>query len=94
MRFVVTQRSELVRRDRKVQDRSDPVEHLATKLGQPLAAAANYIGVARMILLSDSMKWSADAVENLDRAGEQILRAGTMVGELRKHAGSDVDEIK
>lgn len=58
---------------------------LIADLRQPLAAASNYIGTVRTILSSHSGPEIAAALEMLDKAEGQVLRAGDMLRELRGH---------
>lgn len=74
--------------DRAATDRR-AVGQLTATLGQPLTAASNYIGAARLILSSSASRQVETAVEKLDKAAEQILRAGEIVGQLRGHLGEN-----
>ena len=58
---------------------------LIADLRQPLAAASNYVGAARTILQSADGDQNDAAVAILEKAGDQILRAGDLVRELRSH---------
>lgn len=60
-------------------------QRLTTELRQPLTAASNYIGAASLILRSDRPLDAA--MLNLDKAGEQILRAGDLLRQLRGQLG-------
>ena len=53
---------------------------LAHELNQPLSAIANYLSGARRLLASDA---DARALEALDKAQEQALRAGEIIRRLR-----------
>lgn len=56
---------------------------LAAELRQPLAAAGNYVGVARMLLNSAEPDLIQRTMESLEKAETQILRAGDIVRRLR-----------
>jgi two-component system sensor kinase FixL len=55
---------------------------LTTELRQPLTAASNYIGTAQLLLRAPDGRQSREAVNCLERAGEQILRAGDILRHL------------
>lgn len=55
---------------------------MATDLRQPLAATSNYIGTARAILCSDAEQRIELAIAQLDKAADQILRAGKIIREF------------
>jgi PAS domain S-box-containing protein len=57
---------------------------LAHELNQPLAASANSINAARMLLRDRKLLDDRDLVEVLEEAEEQILRAGQIVQRLRR----------
>jgi phosphoglycerate-specific signal transduction histidine kinase len=60
------------------------------ELRQPLTAASNYIGAARTAL-GASGNSRADAIACiLDKASEQILRAGEILNQLRGQLCDDV----
>jgi phosphoglycerate-specific signal transduction histidine kinase len=52
---------------------------LREELRQPLTAACNYIGAARLLLASSDDGARKAAGRNLDKAELQILRAGDMI---------------
>ena len=54
---------------------------LAHELNQPLAAAANYLGIAEQTLLRDGGQ--ADAAEAIENANRQLLRTGEIIRRLR-----------
>jgi phosphoglycerate-specific signal transduction histidine kinase len=56
------------------------------ELRQSLAAASNYLGVARLLLRSDNSPPASKAIDNLDKAEAQILRAGEIVRRLGRAA--------
>ena len=57
---------------------------LAEELRQPLAAATNYIGVARLLLDGLREDQARTALQNLDAAETQLIRAGDIIGKLRR----------
>jgi C4-dicarboxylate-specific signal transduction histidine kinase len=59
---------------------------IAHELNQPLAAIANYVGAAKLTLESagTETKLLNQAQEMLDKAQEQTLRAGKVIGKLRE----------
>jgi hypothetical protein len=57
---------------------------LAEALRQPLTAACNYIGAVRIMLGSDGGALQESAIEQLDRAELQILRAGDIVRRFQR----------
>jgi phosphoglycerate-specific signal transduction histidine kinase len=57
---------------------------LAEALRQPLTAASNYIGAVRIMLGSDGGAVQESAIEQLDRAELQILRAGDIVRRFQR----------
>lgn len=59
---------------------------LLADLGQPLAAAANYIGSARL-LLAGKERDSERAIMFLDCAESQVLRAGEVCRRFRETTG-------
>lgn len=59
---------------------------LTDALSQPLTAASNYMGTARLLLRSTETGASMLAVENLEHAEVQIVRAGTICRQFREHA--------
>lgn len=59
---------------------------LVDDLLQPLAAANNYIGAAR-ILISSQDPVGQRAVDFLEKAEAQILRAGEIARHVRRAAG-------
>jgi phosphoglycerate-specific signal transduction histidine kinase len=59
---------------------------LTDALRQPLTAACNYIGAARIMLGSDGGGLQGSAIEQLDRAELQILRAGDIVRRFQRQA--------
>ena len=54
---------------------------LAVELRQPLAAASNYIATAQLLLASAS-EHPTEIVECLDKAGQQVFRAGVILRKL------------
>jgi two-component system sensor kinase FixL len=57
---------------------------LAAELRQPLTAVGNYIGIARMLLGPAEPQQIQRALESLEKAESQILRAGDIVRRLRR----------
>lgn len=57
---------------------------LAAELRQPLAAAGNYVGIARMLLNSTEADLIPRALMSLAKAETQILRAGDIISRLRR----------
>lgn len=60
---------------------------LVDELRQPLAAANNYIGVARILMSVDVS--AHPAIDFLAKAEAQILRAGEIARNLRRAPGID-----
>ena len=58
------------------------------ELGQPLVAASNYVGAAR-ILLGSGNAVPAQAVDLLEKAEIQILRTGEIARHFRRAMGTD-----
>lgn len=56
------------------------------ELRQPIAAASNYIGAARLLLAAHDLEFCKAAIEQLAQAEQQLLRAGGIIG--RMYAGS------
>jgi phosphoglycerate-specific signal transduction histidine kinase len=56
--------------------RSDKLVQLTRELHQPLAAASNYVGAARLLLRATDEESLLEAIQSLGRAEAQILRAG------------------
>ena len=56
---------------------------LAHELNQPLAAISNYMNGARRLLASSKAPVMPKALEGLDKAAEQALRAGQIIRHLR-----------
>jgi phosphoglycerate-specific signal transduction histidine kinase len=56
---------------------------MADALSQPLTAASNYIGAARLYLQSTETNANNLAAENLEYAEVQIIRAGATVRQFR-----------
>jgi phosphoglycerate-specific signal transduction histidine kinase len=59
---------------------------LTDALAQPLTAASNYVGAARLFLLSTEANATAVAVENLEHAQVQIVRAGAIFRQFRERS--------
>lgn len=59
-------------------------KRLIAELRQPLTAASNYIGIARAIIRSGKDIPIEVMAKNLDKAGEQILRAGQIASQLQE----------
>jgi len=64
-------------------DNFGPVE-LAAAIQQPLTAACNYIGAARLLLRSPAK--APDVVDKLEEAELQILRAGEIIRHFQRTA--------
>jgi C4-dicarboxylate-specific signal transduction histidine kinase len=62
------------------------------ELRQPLTAASNYIGVARMMLGTGGDPLAEAVVRKLDKASAQILRAGHILSQLRGQLCDDAAE--
>ncbi len=58
---------------------------LAHELNQPLGAATNFLSAARLALKSARPDASARALERIEKAGEQTIRAGAILGRLRDY---------
>ena len=58
---------------------------LTDALQQPLTAACNYIGAARILLRSESVS-NEPLIEKLEMAELQILRAGDIVRQFQRNA--------
>ena len=56
---------------------------LLDELRQPLAAASNYMGAARMLIGSVNHENCSQALDQLTRAEQQLLRAGGIIGKIR-----------
>jgi phosphoglycerate-specific signal transduction histidine kinase len=56
------------------------------ELRQSLAAASNYVGAARLLLSSNNSASTGKAIESLDKAEAQILRAGDIIRRLDRAA--------
>jgi phosphoglycerate-specific signal transduction histidine kinase len=56
---------------------------LLEELRQPLAAATNYIGAARLLIGPVGHESCARALEHLSQAEQQLLRAGGIIGKIR-----------
>ena len=63
---------------------SAAAKQLTEELRQPLAAACNYIGTARMLSQSSGPQTARDLAEYLDKAEAQVLRAGDIAREIRR----------
>jgi len=67
-----------------------PALEIIAELRQPLAASSNYVAAARLILRNSPSPESRRAIDYLEKADGQILRAGEIMGRLRsKLAGRD-----
>ena len=59
--------------------------NLLEELRQPLAAASNYVGAARMLIEPVEHENCLQALERLNQAEAQLLRAGAIIGKIRRH---------
>lgn len=62
----------------------ESTSELGDSLQQPLTAACNYIGAARVLLAASRHQANDRAMRNLDSAEAQILRAGEMVRRFQR----------
>lgn len=70
-------------------DVADPGKiELGDELLQPLTAACNYIGAARLLLAVSDREAIDGAVRSLDNAEIQILRAGEMIRRFQRTMSS------
>jgi signal transduction histidine kinase len=60
---------------------------LAHELSQPLGAATNFIGAARLALRNDAPDAAANALSRLDKASQQAVRAGAILRRIRDFVG-------
>lgn len=60
---------------------------LAHELNQPLGAATNFIGAARLALRKDAPGAIAQALSRLDKASQQAVRAGAILRRIRDFVG-------
>jgi hypothetical protein len=60
--------------------------NLLEELREPIAAASNYLGAARLLIAAHDMEYCRAAVEQLAHAEQQLLRAGGIIG--RMYTGS------
>lgn len=60
---------------------------LAHELNQPLGAAANFLGAARLALQSSDADARARAKARIEKAAEQTIRAGSILRRLRDFIG-------
>ncbi len=58
-------------------------EGLTTEICQALTAASNYIGAAQLLISSSDGALFRAAMDNLDKAGDQTIRAGAIAHRLR-----------
>lgn len=58
---------------------------LAHELNQPLGAATNFLSAARLALKSARPDAPARALDRIDKAAEQAIRAGAILGRLRDY---------
>jgi phosphoglycerate-specific signal transduction histidine kinase len=65
---------------------------VAHELRQPLAAASNYIGVARLLIGSLQGDAAARALHSLGEAEAQLIRAGKILGRLSRAARPESPE--
>ena len=63
---------------------------LTDALQQPLTAACNYIGAARMLLRSESLS-NEPLIAKLEMAETQILRAGAIIRQFQRDALKQAD---
>lgn len=66
---------------RRLATNARPAAKLITELRQPLAAASNYIGAA-LLILGPLAEQRPEAVDCLEKAEQQILRAGGILQDL------------
>jgi phosphoglycerate-specific signal transduction histidine kinase len=61
---------------------------LLEELRQPLAAASNYLGAARMLIAPVDHDSCVKALERLTQAEQQLIRAGGIIGKIRDQNAS------
>lgn len=66
-----------------------PAATLIAELRQPLAASTNYIAAARLLLQMSENQKTREAMEYLEKADEQILRAGEIMRRLRSEIAGE-----
>lgn len=82
----------MIRQKRRLATNARPAAKLVTELRQPLAAASNYVGAA-LLLLGSLGEQPMEAVDCLKKAGQEILRAGGILGDLGQQiSGNDVED--
>jgi phosphoglycerate-specific signal transduction histidine kinase len=62
---------------------SEGGQALFEELRQPIAAASNYMGAARLLIEADEAPGSARALDFLAKAEKELLRAGAIIGKLQ-----------
>jgi two-component system CheB/CheR fusion protein len=76
------------RLDKLHQNRLSSMSEMATALAhevnQPLAAASSYLEVARRLVKPPAQGGSEEASVSLDKAADQLIRAGQIIGNLRE----------
>jgi two-component system, chemotaxis family, CheB/CheR fusion protein len=79
----------------RIDSMADMATALAHELNQPLAAAVNYLFTARHVLGSTQGAREAAADEALDKASQQMHRAGQIIAHLREFmARGEPDKIE
>lgn len=58
-------------------------EALFEELRQPIAAASNYMGAARLLVAAGEAPGAARAADLLAKAEKELLRAGAIIGKLQ-----------
>jgi phosphoglycerate-specific signal transduction histidine kinase len=78
----------MTKRNSKLETAGAGRVELGDELQQPLTAACNYIGAARLLLAVSSQEANDGAVRNLDNAEIQILRAGDIIRRFQRAKGT------
>ncbi|HEX3676670.1 MAG TPA: hypothetical protein VHU79_04665 [Sphingomicrobium sp.] len=78
----------MTKRNSKLETAGAGRVELGDELQQPLTAACNYIGAARLLLAVSGQEANDGAVRNLDNAEIQILRAGDIIRRFQRAKGT------
>jgi phosphoglycerate-specific signal transduction histidine kinase len=57
---------------------------LLEELRQPIAAASNYLGAARLLIAPQDHDFCKKALDQLRQAEKQLLRAGGIISRMRR----------
>lgn len=76
-----------------IPDRRIEAARLMAELSQPLTAASNYAGTALAMLGSGESSKVEAAISKLEKAIDQILRAGRILTQLRSHFNDGAAEL-